>query len=35
MPIPQGAGLFIPVDDPSMIYILSTDEGQDVAWIAA
>jgi len=35
MPIPPGESLFIPIDDVSKIWVVSTVAGQDVAWMAA
>jgi hypothetical protein len=33
MPIPPGESLFIPIDDPTKIWLISTDANQDVAWM--
>lgn len=32
-PILPGGSLFIPVDDPGGVYVISTAPGQDVSWI--
>jgi len=32
-PLKPGASLFMPVDDPSGIFVISTTGGQDIAWI--
>ncbi len=32
MPLVPGASLFIPVDDPSKLYVISTVADQDIAW---
>lgn len=34
MPLPPGTSLFIPIDDPSVLYVVSTDTDQDLAWMA-
>ena len=34
MPIPPGEALFIPIDDPYRLWVVSTDGDQDVAWMA-
>jgi hypothetical protein len=34
MPIPPGQALFIPIEDTSLLYVISTAEGQDLAWMA-
>lgn len=33
MPLPPGESMFLPVDDPTQIYLVSTDDNQDIAWI--
>ena len=33
MPIPPATALFIPCDDPSLVFVISTAGGQDVAWM--
>jgi hypothetical protein len=33
-PIPPGSHLIVPVDDASTLYIISTADGMDVAWMA-
>lgn len=33
MPILPGMALVIPVDDPSLLYVVSTDVNQDIAWM--
>lgn len=35
MPILPGHNIFIPVDDPSELFCVSTMEDQDIAWIGA
>jgi hypothetical protein len=35
MPIPPGESLCIPVEDSSLIYVVSTEEDQDLAWWVA
>ena len=34
MPIPPGQTLFVPIDDPARLWVISTDADQDVAWMA-
>jgi hypothetical protein len=34
MPIPPGESLFIPIDDPYRLWVISTGADQDVAWMA-
>jgi hypothetical protein len=34
MPIPPGESLFVPIDDPYRLWVVSTANGQDVAWMA-
>ena len=34
MPIPPGETLFVPIDDPARLWVISTDADQDVAWMA-
>ncbi|MEN6406094.1 MAG: hypothetical protein ABFC77_06435 [Thermoguttaceae bacterium] len=34
MPIPPGESLFVPIDDPSRLWVVSTDANQNVAWMA-
>jgi len=34
MPLPPGTSLFVPVDDPSALYLISTDTDLDVARMA-
>lgn len=33
MPLVPGASMFIPIDDPSQIFIISVAAGQKVAWM--
>ena len=33
MPIPPGQSLVLPVDDPSLVWAVSTAAGQDLAWM--
>lgn len=33
IPILPGAGLMIPVEDPSKLYVISTSADQDLAWM--
>jgi hypothetical protein len=33
MPLTPGESMFLPVDDPTQIYLISTDDNQDIAWI--
>ena len=33
LPIAPGEALFIPIDDPSNLYVRSTAAGQDIAWM--
>jgi hypothetical protein len=33
MPVVPGSSLFIPIDDPSELYIISTLADQDYAWL--
>jgi len=33
MPILPGTGIFLPIDDPSQLYVVSTTAGQDIAWM--
>jgi hypothetical protein len=35
VPLVPGASVFIPVDDPSVLWVISTASSQDVAWIGA
>ena len=34
MPVPPGEALFVPIDDPHRLWVVSTDGDQDVAWMA-
>ena len=34
LPLTPGTSLHIPVDDPSALYVISTDTDQDLAWMA-
>jgi hypothetical protein len=34
MPIPPGESVMVPIEDTSLLYVVSTDEGQDLAWMA-
>jgi hypothetical protein len=34
MPVVPGSSLFVPIDDPSELYIVSTVASQDIAWLA-
>lgn len=34
MPVPPGESLFIPIDNPNRLWVVSTVDGQDVAWMA-
>lgn len=33
MPLPPGEALFIPIDDPRKLWLISTAASQDVAWM--
>lgn len=33
VPLPPGACIELPVDDPSHVYVVSQSAGQDVAWL--
>ena len=33
MPVVPGSSLFIPIDDPSELYVISTSADQDYAWL--
>jgi len=33
VPILPGASIVLPVDDPSLVYVVSLSEGQDVSWL--
>jgi hypothetical protein len=35
MPVVPGSSLFLPVDDPSELYIISTNADQEAAWLGA
>jgi len=32
-PIPPGAALELPIEDPSLLYVVATEESQDIAWV--
>jgi hypothetical protein len=34
MPLSPNQSIFIPIDDPSALYVISTDTDQDIAWMA-
>jgi len=34
MPVPPGEALFVPIDDPYRLWVISTVADQDVAWMA-
>ena len=34
MPVAPGEALFIPIDDLYCLWVVSTDDGQEVAWMA-
>lgn len=34
IPITPGGSIVLPVDDPSKVYAISLDAGQDIAWMA-
>lgn len=33
MPVNPGASLFVPLDQPNLIWVISTQASQDVAWM--
>lgn len=33
MPLPPGQAVFIPIDDPSGLYVVSNKDDQDLAWM--
>lgn len=33
LPLPAGQAIVIPIDDPSQLYVVSTSNGQHVAWM--
>jgi hypothetical protein len=33
LPLVPGASIFIPVEDPSLLWVVSTATSQDIAWI--
>ena len=33
MPLPPGESMFLPVDDPTQLWLIPTDDNQDIAWI--
>jgi hypothetical protein len=33
MPLPPGQAIVIPIDDPSVLFLISTAADQDVAWM--
>jgi len=34
LPIPPGEILFLPIDDPSKVWVISTQAAQDIGWIS-
>lgn len=34
MPLAPGESCFIPIDNPSSLYVVSTETGNDIAWMA-
>lgn len=34
IPLPAGASIFIPIEDPTLLFVVSGSAAQDVAWLA-
>lgn len=34
IPLPAGTAIFLPIEDPTLLFVISTSDTQDVAWMS-